>query len=374
MPANVSLEFIKAKEEYEKARTLKEKLIALKKMYSLAPSHKGAENLRRELTRKIAQIKRELEKEKKSKKAVKDEFSVKKEGMFQIVIIGMPNSGKSTLLKRLTNVDVKIASYPFTTIKPEKGVMLIYNAKFQLVELPALIEGSSSGKANGPRILGVVRNADAIIMLIRNAKEYRILKNELENAGIKINKLKPKIKIERSNFQGITITGKNFLKMSEEEAIDILKSHGIYNASILLEEETTPQKLMEALDKKLVYKKCIIICKDKECLKELDENDKKNVILLNIDKVDDEELKKEIFKKLDIILVYTKKPHQKPDMDEPLILKKDATVEDVAEELHKGLVKKLKYARVWGSTKFPGQRVSKDYELKNKDIVEIVIA
>ena len=371
MPANVSLEFIKAKEEYEKARSPKEKLAALQKMYSLAPSHKGAENLRRELTKKIAALRRELEKEKKGKKHAKDEFAVKKEGMFQIVIIGLPNSGKSTLLKFLTGIEVQIADYPFTTQKPEKGVMQLDGAKFQLVELPALIEGSSSGKANGLKILNVVRNADAIIMVVDSPESYRILKSELENAGIKINKQKPKIKIERSNFGGITITGKHFLKMREEEAIDMLKSHGIFNASVLLEEETTPQKLMEALDKRFVYKKCIFLCRNKESYENIIE--KENAILYSLD-ADPAEIKKKIVELLDIILIYTKKPHEKADMNEPLILKNGATVENVAKILHKELAKRIKYARVWGSTKFPGQRVGKDYKLKNKDIVEIAIS
>ena len=76
---------------------------------------------------------------------------------------------------------------------------------------------------------------------------------------------------------------------------------------------------------------------------------------------------------LDTLLVYTKKPGQDAEMEQPLSLPKGATVQDLAFHLHKDFARKLKFAKVWGSTKFPGQRVGPDYVLKNKDVVEISI-
>jgi ribosome-interacting GTPase 1 len=125
MPINAGFEFENAKKKYDKARTPLEKLLALQEMQSTAPGHKGAENLRREISRKIAILKRDMEKQKEqAKKAARgSSLAVRKEGAGQIVIIGLPNSGKSTLLKDLTNADVAIASYPFTTKKPLKFLL-----------------------------------------------------------------------------------------------------------------------------------------------------------------------------------------------------------------------------------------------------------
>jgi hypothetical protein len=83
------------------------------------------------------------------------------------------------------------------------------------------------------------------------------------------------------------------------------------------------------------------------------------------------ELGKQIFEALEIIRVYTKAPRQKADLTHPIILKKGSTVEDVATNLHRELQQKLRYAQVWGSGKFSGQRVSRHYTPEDKDIIEI---
>ena len=83
--------------------------------------------------------------------------------------------------------------------------------------------------------------------------------------------------------------------------------------------------------------------------------------------------KKQLFEFFDLIRVYTKEPGEKTEMDKPIILKRKSTVLDVAKEIHKDFANKLKFARVWGSSKFPGQRVEKDHILQDKDIVELHI-
>ena len=59
------------------------------------------------------------------------------------------------------------------------------------------------------------------------------------------------------------------------------------------------------------------------------------------------------------------------DLNVPLIAGKGATIEEIAKTLHKGLAQKFKYAKVWGSTKFPGQRVSRNYKPRDFDVIEI---
>ena len=86
-----------------------------------------------------------------------------------------------------------------------------------------------------------------------------------------------------------------------------------------------------------------------------------------------ENIKNVIFDSLDIIRVYTKEPGKPPSMEDPLILKKGSNVKDAAARIHKDFARNLKYAKVWGSSKFPGQRVEQDYVLKDKDIVEFHI-
>ncbi|MBU0662382.1 GTP-binding protein, partial [Candidatus Micrarchaeota archaeon] len=100
MPSNVSFEYTKAQGKYEQASTNSEKLAALQEMRSTAPKHKGAEKLRAEISGKLARLKRDMEKQREQAKKTSGgkSLNVRKEGAGQVVLVGMPNSGKSTLL------------------------------------------------------------------------------------------------------------------------------------------------------------------------------------------------------------------------------------------------------------------------------------
>jgi ribosome-interacting GTPase 1 len=84
-----------------------------------------------------------------------------------------------------------------------------------------------------------------------------------------------------------------------------------------------------------------------------------------------ETLKKEIYQLLDIIRIYTKVPGEEADLAEPVILKKGSTVEDVAHSVHKDFVTQLRYAKIWGSGKFDGQMVKRDYQVTEGDVIEL---
>lgn len=374
MPANVSYEFTNAQKKYDQASTLLEKLVALQEMKSTAPSHKGAEKLRAEISQKIARIKNQIDKEKQqAKKVTKGKsISVKKEGIGQITLIGMPNSGKSTILKALTNVDVEIADYPFTTKKPTVGMVDFSGTKIQLVEIPGIIRGASKGKAQGTQLISIIRNSDAIVAVVNSKDEFKVIESELLKSNIRMNEEKPKIEISPSKFPGFSITGKEFFEGSEEQLIDFLKGMGMFNVNVILKEKTTLDKIAQSLDEKIVYKKTIIVTRFESVKGEMEKNPKfKGKVFLIDGKEKMTELKQELFHLLGKIIIYTKKPGQQPIYEEPLVLKEGATVEEVAGKLHKDFAKNLKYVKVWGSSKFPGQRVSKDYNLKNKDVIEI---
>lgn len=109
--------------------------------------------------------------------------------MLKIGLIGKPNAGKSTLFSAITSIDVDIANYPFTTIKPNVGISFVkdkcpeneINAKcnpregkcldgiryipVEIIDVPGLIEGASEGKGMGNEFLDNIRDADLIINL-----------------------------------------------------------------------------------------------------------------------------------------------------------------------------------------------------------------
>ena len=353
MPANVTIEFEKARLRYQDATSPEAKLEALLAMQSGAPAHKGGENLRRDISKKASLLRKEIEKKKnhEQKKGGTPGIAVKKEGIGQIVLVGLPSSGKSWLLNKLTGVDVEIAPYPFTTKKPVVGMMDFHSSKVQLVEVPALVKGSSEGKANGLQLLSIARNADAVILLARNRSEEQLLLQELGNVKIFLNEKKPAIEIQQSKFKGIAVVHKQNLKMKEALLHDFLHARGMYNVSVVLNEQLRDLLTVErVLDETIFYKPGITVDAFGE--------------------INFEELKQKIFQLLNKILVFTKKAGQPPDMNAPLALPAGTTVADAAKNLHKDFAN-FKYVKVWGSSKFPGQRVEHNFELRNGDIIEI---
>ena len=356
MPTNVSIEFEQAQTKYDQANSPEAKLTALMEMKSTAPQHKGAENLRSEINRKISMLKASIERTKstQSKKGSSPNIYVKKDGIGQIVLVGPPNGGKSWLLNKLVGRKVaEEAAYPFSTINPEPGMMDYGGGHIQLVEVPALVEGASEGKAQGRELISMIRNADAAI-IVGSKDDEKIILSELEKGHIILNKEKPRIEVKHSNFQGIQLSGKEYLKFPVEQLEGYLRSVGFTNSSVIITEPINSlAEVSQALDDRIMYKKALTV--DARTITE-------HALL---------DLKDKIFLLLDVILVYTKKPGVEAEMNEPLALEKGATISDLAKSLHKDLAKKLKFAKVWGSTKFPGQRVGPDHVLHHKDVVEI---
>lgn len=378
MPSNVSIEFGIAQRKYDQAKTPFEKLEALQVMKTHAPKHKGGEHLRAEINKKIADLKRDIEKTKettKKKGSSSSTLTVKKEGVGQIVLIGAPNSGKTFALNALTGTAYEVANYEFTTTTPQVGMMNFQNAKIQLVELPALTKGSSQGKASGLQILSCIRAADAIAVMLNDehaVQEFEMIAQELKAAKIILNEQKPLIQISPSKFPGLSITGKEFLQMSIKDAEEFFKSMGLKNSNVILKETATIPKIMQVLDDSIQYKRCLIILtQGSKSFSELKRKFSGEVFVYLDQNLD--LLKEKLFLLLNKMIIYTKRPGGKADTNQPMVLKKDSTVGELAEILHKDFANNLKYAKVWGSTKFPGQTVHRSYVLQNGDVVELQI-
>ncbi|MFH1839774.1 MAG: GTPase [Nanoarchaeota archaeon] len=182
MPTNVTPAYQKAEREYYESKTKEQKIKALKKMLATAPSHKGAENMRSNIKKRLARLKYTQDKEAKNSKG-RAGVTVKREGAAQIVLIGKTNSGKSLFINQLTNAHLKEEAYEFTTKKPEFGVMDYHGIKVQLIEIPAVTEDFIDSE-KGPAFFGVVRMADLIVLIVKGEEDLEFLKRELQEADI----------------------------------------------------------------------------------------------------------------------------------------------------------------------------------------------
>jgi len=178
MPINAHPDYLAAEKEYLLAQTLDSRIEKLKKMISLAPGHKGAENLRAQLTTRMKRLKGQLAKAKKIGKSTQK--GIKKEDL-QAVVVGFTNTGKSSLLKLLTNANPVIAEYDFSTKKPIIGMMPSSGTSIQLIEVPAL--GSEYYDK------GLVHTADAVLILIDDLSQLEKMKKVHGNQLIVFNKI-----------------------------------------------------------------------------------------------------------------------------------------------------------------------------------------
>ncbi len=175
MTTNVSYEYVKAEKEYYKSSTDEERLKALEEMIRFVPGHKGGENLRKNLKNRYKKLKQELEKSKKSKKrGVKK--GIRKEEM-QAVLTGLTNSGKSSILKALTNAHPRVGNYGFTTQIPEIGTLNFHGCNIQIIDMPPIASENFDK--------GVLNNTDLLLIIIEKISDIDNLINFIKNPDIK---------------------------------------------------------------------------------------------------------------------------------------------------------------------------------------------
>lgn len=173
MPINPTHEYINAEAKYHQAQTDEEKLRTLKEMLKTAPAHKGSEKFRGAIRLKIKKLTQQLQKSKKAKSGKK---GIKKQEM-QAVLIGLTNSGKSSILKSITNANPKIASYGFTTNQPEIGTLNYQGCNIQIIDLPPI---ASEGFDKG-----IINNADTLLIVIEKIHEIKPTLDAINNKTAK---------------------------------------------------------------------------------------------------------------------------------------------------------------------------------------------
>ena len=163
MPANLTPQYKEAEKRYRQAKTDDEKIFALEDMLALIPKHKGTEKLQGDIKKKLSRIKNKPTK-KKGRRA--DEFHIQREGAGTCVVIGHPNSGKSSLIASVTNATLQIGSYPFATTRPVAGMMPFENIMIQLIDTPAV-----DTEFTKTWLASLLRNCDLVIFTFDLADE-----------------------------------------------------------------------------------------------------------------------------------------------------------------------------------------------------------
>ena len=332
---------------------------------------------------KIAKLKREQEENIIKKSGMKsDGFDVRRTGDATVVFIGLPSVGKSTLLNKMTKAKSTVGAFTFTTLTVVPGMMEYRGAKIQVLDLPGIIKGASTGKGLGKRILSVARTADLVLLMLDVFQPYHenVLVNELGNIGIRLNQLPPNITIEKASMGGIAVAQQvKLTKITEKHLKDILHLYGIVSARVVIREDVTSEQLADYIAGNISYSKSITIVNkidlvDKKFLKELKKKIKSEVIEVSANSdINIELLKEKIYEKLKFIRIYMRPKGGETDFKEPLIAREGDTVEDICNKLHRRMKRAFRFGLVWGkSVKFGGQRVGLTHILLDEDVLTII--
>jgi ribosome-interacting GTPase 1 len=326
MPANLPPDYYSAERRFRSTSDVSEKIQILREMMAIMPKHKGTEHLQGDLKRKIAKLQAQAD-----KKHVQGRSSgldhIPHEGAGQAVLVGSPNSGKSSLLNQLTHAHSPVAEYPFSTFKPVQGMMDFEDVQIQLIDMPPM-----SPNYTEYWMFNIIRLADLVLLLV----DLSVINPQNQVSDV--------------------------CTLLEEHKIELRK-----------EGENRPQGALAVKSTMLVgMKKDVGNQEDKiETVRKTISYDLPYFTGSTRDLTDMHRIRKSIYDAMCIIRIYTKTPGKKTDYEKPYILPAGATVVEAAGMIHKDLSETMKFARIWGSEKYDGQRVDRLHVLEDKDVLEI---
>jgi hypothetical protein len=361
--------------------TIEEEIRTIEDEIRETPYNKATQHHIGRLKAKLARLKDELQKQATAKSAAKREgYAVKKSGDATIVMVGFPSVGKSTLLNSLTGTSAEVAEYDFTTLEVIPGTLRYKGARLQFLDVPGLIQGAAAGRGHGKEVLSVMRNADLILILVDvlQPQQYDTLVKELYDAGIRMNTNPPDVALRKTVRGGITINSTVDLDLDEELIKAVLAEYKIHNADLLIRERITLDELIDVIIGNRRYIRALTVINkidlvDSEMFRRCMERFPDAVPISAALGINTGALIERIYNELEFICVYMKPRGASPDMENPLVIKRDATVADVCSTIHRDFIEKFRYARIWGkSVKYGGQRVGLSHVLADGDVVSIV--
>ncbi|TFG97433.1 TGS domain-containing protein [Candidatus Thorarchaeota archaeon] len=389
MPTNVTPEFDKQRVIYEETEDIAQRIVELEKLLSLAPRHKGGERMVGDYRKKLALLKAQLEKKREQDKARKsgggtEEGVVRKEGAGQVCLIGVTNSGKSSIINAVTNAKFDIGDYPFTTPIPTPAMLTLEDINIQLVELPGVFPGSHEAGI-GRQALAVARNTDCVAIVIDLSQDIdtqmNIILAELDSARIRLNKEKSVVRIERVGLGGLMIYGAQNYQGDIEEVMEYLRARRITNIIVRLQKPAIFQQLVDAMDASVAYVRALVIATKGDAIgsgdrfQELESkySDRFDIIPISAERKENlDSMSWALYEHLDILRVYTKIPGKERER-KPIVLPEGSVVEDAAGKVHKELfVERFRYAVILRENdKIKRRVVGLNYPLQDGDILQL---
>ena len=326
MPTNVTPQYRKAEEAFKQATTNEERIERLEEMIALLPKHKGTDHLFADLKKRLSKLRKRAEQSgRKARRGPALEFS--REGAAQVILVGAPNAGKSSVLAALTKATPEVAEYPFATHHPQPGMIPFEDIQIQLIDCPPM-----TAEFMPMHVQSLVRGADATAIVADLSKDSVL--DDLETV-----------------FEAFRSRGVVFARESGTQGEDgLLPVRGLVLANKMdaLDAEERLEFVREFLDDRLDIE--TLSCTEGTGVTELPEK---------------------LFRFLRIVRVYSKIPGKKADLTRPFTVFRGQTVEDVCERIHRDFVANLRFARLWRGEGADSITVSRHETVEDGDILEV---
>jgi len=331
MPANLTPQYYKLEREFKAERDPQEKLRLARELLAIMPKHKGTDKLQAELKAKISKLKEQAESGGARHGAHRTDTHdhIEREGARQIILIGPPNSGKSSLLDSVTNAKPQIADFPFTTQQPTAGMMEFETVHLQLVDTPPIAREHMDAY-----LPNLVRAADLVALVadvtdVEAEAHLQIVMGRLEEKHIRLWPGSPAADLDPLYaFKPTIILAHKYLEKHGLEVVNRLKA--AFAGFTVVPTSILDDGSLEAF-------------------------------------------KAAVFSALAVIRVYTKRIGHDVEWKDPIVLPAGGTVMQAALSIHKDFAKKLQFAKIWGAHTFDGQRVKSSYVLADRDVIEFHI-
>lgn len=291
-------------------------------------------------------------------------YAIKHSGDASVVLVGLPSVGKSTLLNAVTNAESKVGNYDFTTLGVVPGMMEYKGIRIQILDLPGIIEGAAQGKGFGKKVLSVIRASNLVVLMtdIQRVAWLAKVKQELENAGIRLNKKPPKVHVHKMGKGAIQIIDP-FESLDKEMMTEVAEELGFENAVIQLSEKINNiDQFIDALSKTRTYMPLVEVVTKVDMARKGDlRKIETGVVKMSANKgIGIEEFKEKVWQGLALVRVYLKRERNgEADKKEPLIMKKGQSLDAVLKRVSGEMRDDVNRACIWGNNaRFPGQEVS----------------
>lgn len=354
-----------------KEEIIKMQISRIEKEIRDLPYHKGTEHHHGILKAKLAKLNDELNGGVSKGGGGGVGYAIKHSGDASVVLVGLPSVGKSTLLNAVTNAESRVGNYDFTTLGVVPGMMEYKGVKIQILDLPGIIEGATSNKGFGKKVLSVIRASDMVVLMtdVQRIDWLTRVKDELYKSGIRLNTKAAKISVHKTHKGAIQVIDP-YKSFEKEMVIEIAKEMGLSNAIIQIGEKVEGiDKLIDALSKSIKYMAAVEVITKMDLVKKIDSkinSIKDNLVLMSADKgVGLDEFKEKVWKGLGLVRVFLKRERNlEADKNEPLIIKNTSNLDDVLKRISNQMRDDVSKAYIWGkNARFPGQEVSFNFKV-----------